>query len=72
MQNHGYWKEIFHITRRPMERGADVDGRDKKHESPLLIWQHAFGCSKWLAGLLLQHGTDVSVKSSEGKAPLPP
>ena len=58
--------KILHVAERLLEGGADVNAKNKEHETPLhLASRHRLHD---MARFLLNHGADVNVKNSEGKS----
>jgi ankyrin repeat protein len=51
-----------------LERGADVNSRDKGHETPLLLAMRHKTTN--LARFFLEHGADPNLKNEDGKTPL--
>lgn len=69
--------DCFSVAKLLVERGADVNARDKDHETPLhfavdFVW------ASWASGhlelklvaMLLDHGAQVNVEGNQGRTPL--
>jgi ankyrin repeat protein len=78
-QNYKSWSMSSHLeqvdpgravrfAQQLLERGADVNARNKDWETPLHLASHLR--LHQMARFLLNHGADVNVKNSEGKTPL--
>ena len=60
--------KAFHLARRLLESGADVNAQNKDHDTPLHLASRLRLHD--MARILIEHGADVNVKNSEGKSPL--
>ena len=59
---------VGRLAQRLIERGADVNARNKDQETPLHLASRLR--LHEVARILLKHGADINVKNSEGKSPL--
>ena len=64
----GYNPEEFIIARDLLDRGADVNARDKDHDTPLLLASHSLYPKS--VQVLLDHGADIHARGNRGQTPL--